>query len=83
VTRSIAEALADRNAEAVLEDADPLELDCPNPECDAIVDAQRVITGRLASACCGSTYAELRDATRADDEQREPMADAYQFEVEP
>jgi hypothetical protein len=83
VTLSIAEALADRTAEAVLEEADPREVACPNPKCDGTVDAQRVITGRLASACCGSRYAELRDAATADDDEKEqePMEDAYEFQI--
>jgi hypothetical protein len=83
VTLRVAEALADRTAKAALEGADPREVACPNSECDGIVDAQRVTTGRLASACCGNTYAELRDAATPDTEQREPMANAYQFEVGP
>jgi len=83
VSLALGGKLADRNAEAALEDVDPREVDCPNPECDGTVDAQRVITGGFESACCGSTYAELRDAATADqEEEREPMEDAYQFEVE-
>jgi hypothetical protein len=83
VTLAVAEQLADRTAEAVLKEADPREVACPNPACDGTVDAQRVITGRRPSACCGSTYAELRDAATADDEEeeQEPMEDAYEFQT--
>lgn len=77
----------------VLEEFEEKWVPCPNPECDGEVEAQRIIAfcprsgaeGRHERTdCCGLDREEIFELVDPDDDEddSEPMEDAYQFEVD-